>query len=216
MGKNGDWVISVTPQLKSDMEDTARAAYENGNDLRQDALTLYESGRHSRAAALAVLAEEEYSKAFILKICAEQGRWDSNIYKALRKHPEKQGISEAMREYFSWYVDNYKRVMEMNRFAFIPVQPSSYPGDEKMTAILSTAKSRLKKPIKDFLKQDSFYVGIDGSAKILSTPSKIGKAEAKSCLDESLVFKIITEILLGDYSNIDSLEKATVKGGRII
>lgn len=207
MGKKGDWVVQVTPELRQVMEETARATYENGSNLRQDALTLFEACRYPRAAALAILSEEEFSKAFILKICAEQGRWDSNIYKALRRHPKKQGISEAMREYFNWFVDNYKRVMERNRFSFIQMQPSLHPGDEKMDKILSKAKSRFKKPIKDFLKQDSIYVGIDESAKTSSKPDQIGAEEAKICIDESFAFKVITEVLFGDYSNVESWEK---------
>jgi len=207
MGEKHDWAVPVTPELRQDMEETARAAYENGLELRQDALKLFEACRYPRAAALAILAEEEFSKAFILKICAQKGRWDSSIYKALRRHPEKQGISEAMREYFNWFIDNYKKVMEMNRFSFVQAQPSLYPGNEKMDIILSKAKSRFKKPIKDFLKQDSIYVGISKSAKISSTPDQIGIKKAKVCLEESLVFKVITEVLFGDYSNVESLEK---------
>ena len=207
MGKKSEWVVPVTAELRRDMEETARAAYENGCSLRQDATTLFEADRFPRAAALAILAEEEFSKAFILIISAKQGRWDSNIFKALRRHSEKQGISEAMRGYFDWFVSNYRRVMEMNRFTLIPRQTSIYPGHAKMDEIISKAKSRIAKPVKDFLKQDSFYVRCDERAKISCKPDSIGQKEAQSCLDESEAFKLITELALGDYINVESLEK---------
>ena len=112
-----------------------------------------------------------------------------------------------MREYFSWFVDNYKRVMERNQHALIPVRPSIHPGDETMDEILSKAKSRFKRPTKDYLKQDSIYVGVNESAKISSLPKQIGENEAKECLDESFSFEVITEVLFGDYSNIEKWEK---------
>jgi len=207
MTPKSDWAIPVTPELRQDMEETGRAAYENGCRLRQDAITLFEAGRFPRAAALAILAEEEFSKAFMLIICAKQGRWDSNIFKALRRHPEKQGISEAMRDYLNWFVAYNKRVMERNQFALIPIPPSIYPDHEKMKALISKAKSRLAKPIKDFLKQDCFYIGYDERAKLSCTPDSIGQKEAQSCLDESEQFKVITELALGDYSNVESFAK---------
>ena len=201
MSKKSDWAVPVTPELRQDMEKTSRAAYGNGCSLKQDAITLFEAGRFPRAAALAILAEEEFSKAFMLIICAGQGRWDSNVFKALRKHPEKQGFSEATRGLLDLFVAHNKRVMEMNRCALIPIPLSRYPGHEKMEAIISKAKSRIAKPIKDFLKQDCFYVGYDERAKLSCTPDSIGQKEAQSCLDESEQFKVITELALGEYRN---------------
>ena len=96
MDKKSDWVVTVTKELRQDMEITARAAYKNGCNLRQDAIVLFEAGRFPRAAALAILAEEEFSKAFILIISAQQGRWDSTIFKSLRRHSSKQAMSETM------------------------------------------------------------------------------------------------------------------------
>jgi AbiV family abortive infection protein len=183
------------------MEETARAAYENGCSLRQDAITLFEAARFPRAAALAILAEEEFSKALIIILCSGQPRWDSNIFKALRRHLEKQSLSETMRSYYGWFVANHKRVMERNRFALIPIPFSIYPDHEKMEAIISKGKSYIKKPIKDFLKQDCFYVSCDERAKLSCTPDSIGQKEAQSCLDESDEFREITELAMDDYKN---------------
>jgi AbiV family abortive infection protein len=199
MSKKGDWAVPINPQLRQNIEETARAAYENGCSLRQDATILFEAGRFPRAAALAVLAEEEFSKAFMLIISARQGRWDSNIFKALHKHPEKQGLSYAMRDYLDQFVAHSKRIMEIDRCALIPIPLSIYPSDEKMEAIISKAKSRIAKPIKDFLKQNCFYVSCDNRAKLICKPDSIGQKEAQSCLDESEQFKVITELSLNNY-----------------
>jgi AbiV family abortive infection protein len=207
MPQKGDWSVPVTPELRQDMEKTARAAYENACILRQDAITLFEADRFPRAAALAILAEEEFSKAFILIISAGQSRWDSNIFKALRRHPEKQGMSEAMRGYFDWFVGYNKWRVEFNQSALIPIPLSRYPDREKMEAIISSGKSCIKKPIKDFLKQDCFYVGCDEKARLSCKPDSIGQKEAQSCLDQSEQFKVITELALDNYRNIESLGK---------
>lgn len=198
MPKQSDWSKSMTTQIKSNMEESARAAYLNGCELHEDAFLLFEAKRFPRSAALSILSEEEFSKAFILLICADQGRWDSNIYKSLRKHPEKQGIAEAMRDHFDWFSRNYSRIMEMNRFSFVQHQPSTIPDEAKMYEIVAKAKSRFSRPIRDYLKQDAFYVSLNEEAKLKSIPASISKEEAQSCLEESAKFKAITEVLLGN------------------
>lgn len=120
MAKQNEWSKIVTPRIKGNMGESARAAYQNGCALHDDALLLFDGERFPRSAALAILAEEEFSKAFILFISVNQGRWDSNTYKALRQHPQKQGIAEGMRAHFDWFVENLKRVMEINRSS--PIQ----------------------------------------------------------------------------------------------
>lgn len=198
MAKQGDWTKVVTPQLKSNMEESARAAYLNGCALREDALSLFAVERYPRAAALAILSEEEFSKAFILLICAGGARWDSNIYQSLRKHSNKQGIAEAMRDHFDWFNENYRRVMEMNRFSLVQHQPATIPSKEKMNELIKKAKSRFAKPIKDYFKQDAFYISVDEDGRLKSTPSSIDKGDAQQCLHESEKFKVVTEVLLGD------------------
>jgi AbiV family abortive infection protein len=200
MAQKDDWSVSVTPELQKNMEETAHAAYENGCNLRQDAITLFEAARFPRAAALAILAEEEFSKAFILIICAGQGRWDSNVFKALRRHPEKQGMSEAMRGFYDWFNDCNKWRMEYNKSALIPIPLSQYPDRKNLEDIISKGKSYIAKPKKDFLKQDCFYVGYDKRAKISSKPNSIGQNEAQRFLDESDKFKALTELAMEDYS----------------
>jgi AbiV family abortive infection protein len=191
-------VKSVTPELKRNMQETGHAAYNNGCELREDAITLFYAKRYARAAALAILAEEEFSKAFIMLICAENGRWDSNIFSALRKHSNKQGISEAMLDYWAWFTENHKRVAEFNRFAFVPMQPSIDPGEEKINAITEKARSRFAKPIRDWLKQDAFYVAVNEDGMIVSIPSAIDKARAEQCLKTSEQFQVVIEVLLGN------------------
>jgi hypothetical protein len=100
VAKQNEWSKIVTPRIKGNMGESARAAYQNGCALHDDALLLFDGERFPRSAALAILAEEEFSKAFILFISVNQGRWDSDIYKALRQHPQKQGIAEGMRAHF--------------------------------------------------------------------------------------------------------------------
>jgi AbiV family abortive infection protein len=200
MSKKSDWAVPVTPELRQDMEKTSRAAYENGCSLRQDAITLFEAGRFPRAAALAILAEEEFSKAFMLIICAGQGRWDSNIFKALRRHPEKQGLSKAVMGLLDLFDAYNKRVMEMNQFRLIPIPFSRYPSKEKIEEVISKGKSCIKKPKKDFLKQECFFVGCDERAELTCIPDSIGGKEAQSCLDESEKFKKITESAFDEYN----------------
>ena len=206
MGKKGYWVVQVTPEIRRDMEKTAHAAYKNGSNLRQDAVTLFDACRYPRAVALAILAEEEFSKALILQASAEQGRWDSNLYKALHKHPEKQGIVEGIMAHAIWFVGHAKFIERLNRVSLVQVRPSTHPGNKEMEEILSKVKSYFKKPIKDKLKQNSIYVGIDKSGKIASKPDQIGKEEAEACLNKSYKMNVITEVAFGDYSNAKDLE----------
>lgn len=196
--KKGEWSKPVTTQIKNNMEESARAAYLNGCALCDDARLLFDAERFARSAALAILAEEEFSKAFILLICVGQGRWDSSIYQALRKHPEKQGVAEGMRIHFDWFLQNYKQVMEMNRFSPVEAQPTVIPSDEKVNEIIQKAKNNFSKPIRDYLKQDALYVSLNEDAKVGSGPSAVGREDAQRCLDESTKFRVITEVLLGD------------------
>jgi AbiV family abortive infection protein len=206
MGKKDGWVVPVTPEIRRNIENTAHAAYMNGSNLRQDAVTLFESCRYPRAVALAILAEEEFSKALILKASAEQGRWDSNLYKALHKHPEKQGIVEGIMAHAIWFIGHAKFIERLNRVSLVQVRPSMLPGDKEMEKILSNVKSYFKKPIKDKLKQNSIYVSIDKSGKTTSKPDQIGKEEAETYLNKSYKMNVITEVAFGDYSNAKDLE----------
>ena len=86
----------------------------------------------------------------------------------------------------------------MNRFSFVEHQPATIPSDEEMNEIVTKAKSRFSKPIRDYLKQDAFYISINEDAKLKSIPASVSKEEAQSCLEESAKFKAITEVLLRD------------------
>lgn len=176
----------------------AQASHSNGCSLREDALLLFRADRFARAAALAILSEEEFSKAFILGICAKDGRWDSNIHLALRTHSNKQGISEAMANYLDWFTDNAMRVAEMNRVTLVSSSPGLIPPQEKMEDLLGTARSRFAKPIRDYLKQDAFYVAIDEDGATKSTPGSVTKSEAEQCLETAETFQLVTEVVLGD------------------
>jgi len=203
--KNNEWIDTMTPLLKKNMAQASEEAYKNGCSLIDDAMILFKANRYARTTALSVLAEEEFSKAFILTICQEQDRWDSTIFKSLTRHSEKQGIAEAMRSYFEWFLNNFKNIMESNRNSAIPAQSAIYPGEAFMEKNLGMARSRFKKPIKDYMKQEGFYVGVTRKAEIKSLPSSISESHAKLTLEEANTFKIITEISVGNYDNVATL-----------
>jgi len=138
------WTETVTPNLKKDIEKIALSAYTNACELFVDAKALLRENRLARAGALVILAEEEFSKSFILLVCAQQHRWDSVIFYALKDHSPKQGIAGAMREYFEWFVDNYNRVSQMNRFTFIPITPSVLPGKKQWDDLIDKTKKEIK------------------------------------------------------------------------
>ena len=148
-------------ELRRNMEETARAAYENGSSLIKDALTLFEAGRFPRAAALAILAGEEFSKSFMLINCAMYNRWDSAIFNALFTHAKKQAFSESLMDFLELCDTRNRRINQINQCQLIPIPFSKYPSKEKIEEVISKGKSRIKKPIKDFLKQDCFFVRCD-------------------------------------------------------
>ena len=198
MAKHSEWVKTVTPDIRKNMEACAHAAYINGRALRDDAILLYKATRYPRAAALAILAEEEFSKAFILRTCANQDRWDSNVFCALRTHAKKQGISEGMLIYVEWLKENIRRVMELNRSSLVPSQPCALPTKETWEEILGTTKSRFSKPVRDHFKQDALYVSLDAEARLKSIPDSVTQSDAERCLKDSEQFQLVTEVLLGD------------------
>ena len=109
------------------MEETARAAYENGCSLINDAVTLFEVGRFPRAAALAILAEEEFSKSFMLINCAMQSRWDSAMFNALFRHAEKQAFTESMRDLLELCDTRNKRINQINQCQLFQIPFAKYP-----------------------------------------------------------------------------------------
>jgi len=129
MGKKSNWSDKMTPALRIAIQRVAHASYLNACELIKDAMVLRREGRYARAGALTILSEEEFSKAFILLVCLEQNRWDSVIVDALRKHPEKQGVANGMREYMAWLVENYERVMKMNRLPLFPSLQQPFRGE---------------------------------------------------------------------------------------
>ena len=182
---------------------SADACYSNACDLLADATMLSASSSWPRAAAMAILAEEEFSKAFMLRICADQGRWDSNIYNALRKHSSKQGISQALREWLELVVPNALRIEEMNKHAFIQSQPSMFLTSNDLGPILDRARKTLAKSSRDFLKQDALYVGIDESASTTSTPRTTTQAVAEACIGEARKFRAGLDLMSRDERALD-------------
>ena len=200
MSKKRDWSVPVNSELRRNMEETARAAYENGCSLIRDAFTLFEVGRFPRAAALAILAEEEFSKSFMLINCAMQSRWDSAIFNALFRHAEKQAFTESMVDLIESCNTRNKRINQINQCQLIPIPFSKYPCKDKIEEVISKGKSRIKKPIKDFLKQNCFYVRCDEKATLQSKPDWIGQNEVQSCLEASEKFRQIAEQQFDEYS----------------
>lgn len=196
MNNHKSWSDTATPKLKDDIEHIAVAAYANACDLLHDAMILLREDRLARAGALVILSEEEFSKAFILLVCAQQNRWDSEIMDALKRHPKKQGIADAMRMYFEWFVDNYRRVMEMNQFSFVPATPATLPSQKQWEEIICKTKKRMKKAKKEQYKQSLLYVGFDRTAKIIFNPREADKKEIENYFKEAEGFKEVVEIAL--------------------
>ncbi len=194
--KKGDWVKQFTPDLISNMQKSVKAAFDNGESLLEDAQLLFSNQRYSRSTALAILSEEEFSKSFILLVCLGQNRWDSNIYKALRTHSTKQGISEAATTHYNWAIENIKKVEEMNKTSFLKNEPALMPDEKQINELKDLASSRFKKPIKDHMKQNSFYVSLDKDARIMSVPTRITELNAQQSIEEAKNFKSATKELM--------------------
>lgn len=139
----------------------------------------------------------------MLRICAGQGRWDSNIYDALRKHSSKQGISQALREWLELVVPNALRVKEMNEHVLIQSQPSMFLASSDLDPIMDRARKTLAKSSRDFLKQDALYVGIDEYASTTSIPSTTTQAVAEACILEARKFRAGLDLMSGDVRALD-------------
>jgi AbiV family abortive infection protein len=198
MGNKEPWTDTVTSGLKSAIQQAALASYANACDLMNDAKILRQEDRYARAGALVILSEEEFSKAFILLVCAQQNRWDSVIFDALRRHPKKQGIASGMREYFEWFVDNYSRVVEMNRFSLVPMTPAIMPDQKRWEELVTNASKAIKSEKKERYKQSVLYVGFDRKAKVTSDPRKADKIKVEDCFKEAEKFKEVVEIALSE------------------
>lgn len=196
MSDKEPWIDTMTPELKNVIEQTALASYANACDLLTNAKLLLGANRYARAGALVILSEEEFSKAFTLLICAQQRRWDSVIYDALRRHPKKQGIAAAMRDYFEWFVDNYSCVMKVNQLSFIPATPAILPNRERWEELIATTNRGIKSEKRERYKQSLLYVGFDRKGRITSDPRKIDKDRVNDCFKEAAKFKDVVEIAL--------------------
>ncbi|MFQ6334748.1 AbiV family abortive infection protein [Methylophilus sp. 3sh_L] len=185
------WVKAVNEKLQKDLELVAQAAYDNGCELLNDAQFLYEAHRYSRATALSILAEEELSKAFTLKLSAANKRWDSNLYSALRSHANKQGLAEALVEYIIWL----KKSIEL-----VGGLAWTFSDEEKFKEVVAKAKKRLRKPVKDHLKQDALYVSLHENGKLKSRPKDITRADAENSLHSAEIFQIMVALLFDDES----------------
>ena len=194
---NTDWSTPVDEALRSRLVESARAAYDSGCTLLSDARVLLDAERHCRAGALAILAEEEYSKAFVLCICADIRRWDSVIYRSLTDHGSKQAVSQMMLRYWNWLQTNLKAVAEMNRFSFIPAQPSVLPPQSEFDAMIEDGrKEHIKKRQRDKLKQRMLYVHLDRNAAAIHKPANVPIGAARQCFDDTHSFKTVTEYAL--------------------
>ncbi len=193
MGKKSDWSDKMTPSLKTAIQQVAHASYLNACELMKDAIVLRRDGRYARAGALAILSEEEFSKTFILLLCLEQNRWDSVIMDALRRHPEKQGMANGMREYMGWLVANYEKVMKMNQTSFVPITPATIPERQQLEEIIAKTKQEIGIRRKDKLKQALLYVGLDRKASITSDPRDVDMSVVDNFFNETERFKEIVE-----------------------
>ncbi len=198
-----EWSKEVTPQLRQRMLSSADECYENGCGLLLDAETLHRASRWSTAVALAVLAEEEFSKAFILRVCSRQGRWDSTIHGAMRKHSDKQAVSQAMRAFLDHLIRNALRVEELNRFGLTRSRPDMLLSRQYLDPILHSARQSLAQPHRDRLKQDALYVNIDKDGRAISTPKKVDDLRADECIREAGKLKAALDLMAGDPTAIE-------------
>lgn len=183
------WIKTVDEKLQKDLEHVAQAAFDNGCELLNEARFLFESDRYSRATALSILAEEELSKAFIVKMSASNKRWDSNIYLSLRRHADKQGIAEALVKYILWL----KQTTEL-----LGGLAWTFSDETKFKEVVAAAKKRLRKPVKDHLKQDALYVSLSEDGKIQSVPKDITRDDASGSLLSTETFHAMVAILFED------------------
>jgi AbiV family abortive infection protein len=167
------WTDIVTPELKSAIHQAALASYANACELMKDAKILWRENRHARSGVLIILSEEEFSKAFILLICAQQNRWDSVIFDALLRHPEKQGIAEGMREY-------YNGAMKMSQFSSVPITPAILPDQERFEELTTNAKKVIKHQKKKNTSNHYCTLGLIEKEKSFVTPKRRTKLKLKT------------------------------------
>lgn len=186
------------------MTTASLAAYKNACELLKDSDVLLHASRFDRSAVLSILAEEEFSKAFFLIVCMMQNRWDSVIFHALKRHPEKQSLSDAMKVYFDWFIENYNRVMTRNQFGFVPIRPAQMPGQKWLDDWVGKTKKNVKKARLEHFKQSLLYVNLDKDARVTSEPGRLNRKTAEDVINEARKFKEIVELALG--SQIEGFE----------
>ena len=196
MSKKKEWIIKVSPELEKNLIASATEVYCNGCDLYDDALALYEIGRYSRSTALAILAEEEFSKALLLSACAAEKRWDSNIYKVLREHNIKQAFAEALRNRVEWLKVACHTSISAGESVDKQRALAENPPDYVKAEMKEKFEKICKKPVNDYLKQDSLYVSINENGSVKSAPKSISEIQAKNVISETLKAKDAVEILL--------------------
>ena len=196
---NNNWSRVVDSDLRARLLTTAQTAYKNACSLVLDAKVLFDAQRFPRAGALAILAEEEYAKSFVLCICACNGRWDSEIFRALTDHGSKQAISQGMIVYWEWLQTNLRRVAELNRCSFVGVQPTLFPSQEEWSELIEQTRiSNIKKRKRDKLKQRFFYVGVGREGHAIQCPTALSSNAASKCIVEASTFKSVTELALAE------------------
>jgi AbiV family abortive infection protein len=196
MTKNDKWEETITPELEDKLLIIAQASYRNACDILKDSITLYEAGSIPRAGALAILSEEEFSKSFVFVICVNEHRWDSEIFLGVKRHPEKQSISESMREYVKWFIGNYNRVKQMNKSLLYPMTPARMPGHVHLNDWLHRAKKSVKKAKKEKYKQSLIYVDFNKQAQLTSEPRQAKIEDVEECINEAKKIKEVVEIIL--------------------
>lgn len=170
------WQKEVTPQIKQNLMQSAKACITNGNSLLSDAELLLENERYARAASLAVLAVEEYGKALHLAACVTIERWDTVLYKGISQHNSKQVYAEVL---LSLPEDLIEDLFEKFGYGSIAVTLTKISDHKKRLTdhVVAIAKKTQKKPLMDKLKQKGFYVDISVNATVKSEPDSILEEE---------------------------------------
>jgi len=182
-------------KISENLKKGSQACYKNGNDLLFDASILFDRERYARATSLAILAEEEFSKAMILQLSSNNGRWDKDLYEALRKHEKKQAVSGALIEVMDAFANHYSR----SKFLFIPLI-----FDFEQHAQKAAAKVKIQyvdKKNRDKRKQDAQFVAIGRTGIACRIPTSFTRKDAAAENDRAVRFRAYLDALyqkLGD------------------
>ncbi len=180
-------MLYATPR-KQDVQASIDACLANGDRLMDDAIQLEFREEGGTRLAICMLAQEEYAKAFLLYLVREElVPWDADLWRVMRNHTCKHLIAVILE-----YIDpKWETVEELQAIirAEYDLNGAFPPRVRTALNILYFDKIRRGYSVleeldheqdiveiasgeRDREKQDSFYVDVDKSCRIKSTPVK--------------------------------------------